>query len=76
MLVQFAGRKWFDGLPFTKGDPVYEKPKVQRFGTFRELTQAGVTGACDGFTVTSTDTGVTSDGNNWNPSSGSCGSRS
>ncbi len=59
-----------------QGDAVYEKPKVQRFGTFRELTQAGVTGSCDGFTVTSTDTGVTSDGNNWYPSSGSCGSRS
>lgn len=55
---------------------MYEKPKVQRFGTFRELTQAGVSGACDGFTVTSTDTGVTTDGTNWNPSSGSCGSRS
>lgn len=55
---------------------MYEKPKVQRFGTFRELTQAGVTGSCDGFTVTSNDTGVSSDGNNWNGSSGSCGSRS
>lgn len=63
-------------VTLSKGDTVYEKPKVQRFGTFRELTQAGVTGACDGFTVTSTDTGVTTDGNNWNPSSGSCGSRS
>lgn len=55
---------------------MYEKPKVQRFGTFRELTQAGLTGTCDGFTVTSNDTGVASDGNNWNGGSGSCSSRS
>ena len=37
----------------TQGADVYQKPKVQRFGTFRELTQAGLTGSCDGFTVTS-----------------------
>lgn len=55
---------------------MYEKPKVQRFGTFRELTQAGVTGACDGFSVTSNDTGVTSDGNDWYATSGTCVSRS
>ena len=63
-------------LTFTQGDAVYEKPKVQRFGTFRELTQAGVTGACDGFAVTSNDTGVSSDGNDWYRTSGSCQSRS
>ena len=62
--------------PFYREYAVYEKPKVQRFGTFRELTQAGVTGSCDGFTVTSNDTGVASDGNNWNSGNGSCSSRS
>jgi hypothetical protein len=55
---------------------VYEKPTVQRFGTFRELTQAGLTGHCDGFTVTSNDTGVSTDGSSWNPQYGSCQTRS
>jgi hypothetical protein len=55
---------------------VYQKPKVQRFGTFRELTQAGLTGSCDGFTVTNNDTGVSTDGSNWNPAAGACGARS
>jgi hypothetical protein len=27
---------------------MYEKPRVQRFGTFRQLTQAGCTGMSDG----------------------------
>jgi len=30
---------------------VYLTPKVERFGTFRELTQIGLTGASDGMTV-------------------------
>jgi hypothetical protein len=29
------------GAPFLKGDTMYQKPEVQRFGTFRDLTQAG-----------------------------------
>jgi hypothetical protein len=27
---------------------MYQKPMVERFGTFRELTQAGCTGGSDG----------------------------
>jgi hypothetical protein len=30
---------------------VYQKPKVERFGTFRELTQVGFNGTTDGFTI-------------------------
>ena len=30
---------------------MYEKPKLERFGTFRELTQVGFNGNSDGFTV-------------------------
>ena len=30
----------------------YEKPKVERFGTLRELTQAGPLGGNDGIAVT------------------------
>jgi hypothetical protein len=55
---------------------VYEKPRVQRFGTFRELTQIGFSGVCDGYTITNNDTGDTSDGNNIGGGSGSCSSRS
>ena len=29
---------------------MYQKPSVEKFGTFRELTQAGCTGASDGKT--------------------------
>ncbi len=29
---------------------MYTKPSVEKFGTFRELTQAGCTGASDGRT--------------------------
>ena len=29
---------------------MYSKPSVQKFGTFRELTQAGCTGTSDGQT--------------------------
>ncbi len=58
--------------PFSEEDAMYEKPRVQRFGTFRELTQAGVTGSCDGYTVTSNAAGVATDGTNWNSTPGSC----
>ena len=30
---------------------MYQKPKVERFGTFRELTQIGFNGDTDGFTI-------------------------
>ncbi|GEM_PF-637245 len=30
---------------------VYQKPKVERFGTFRELTQIGFQGSSDGYTI-------------------------
>lgn len=30
---------------------MYQKPKVERFGTFRELTQIGTNGAYDGVTI-------------------------
>ncbi len=30
---------------------VYQKPKVERFGTFRELTQIGFEGSSDGYTI-------------------------
>ncbi|MBA2686067.1 MAG: lasso RiPP family leader peptide-containing protein [Gemmatimonadaceae bacterium] len=30
---------------------MYHKPKVERFGTFRELTQVGFNGTTDGFTI-------------------------
>jgi len=30
---------------------VYQKPRVERFGTFRELTQVGFNGTTDGFTI-------------------------
>lgn len=41
---------------------MYEKPRVERFGTFRELTRVGFTGAYDGYTITNDDTGDTSTG--------------
>lgn len=31
---------------------MYHKPKVERFGTVRELTLVGFTGATDGYTIT------------------------
>ncbi len=34
-----------------RGGAVYQKPKVERFGTFRELTQVGFNGTTDGFTI-------------------------
>ncbi len=30
---------------------MYEKPTLEKFGTFRELTQIGFSGATDGFTI-------------------------
>ena len=30
---------------------MYQKPSISRFGTFRDLTLAGCTGASDGFTA-------------------------
>ena len=30
---------------------VYQKPRVERFGSFRELTQVGFNGTTDGFTI-------------------------
>jgi hypothetical protein len=43
---------------------MYEKPRVERYGTFRELTLIGLSGSSDGFTVTNTSTGNTSSGCN------------
>lgn len=39
---------------------VYQKPRVERFGTFRELTQVGFNGTTDGFTICG-DNGGTGD---------------
>lgn len=33
---------------------MYQKPKVERFGTFRELTQIGFNGTSDGLTICGT----------------------
>jgi hypothetical protein len=38
---------------------VYQKPKVERFGTFRELTQVGFQGTSDGFTICGTTSPAT-----------------
>lgn len=40
---------------------VYQKPKVERFGTFRELTQIGLQGSSDGYTIC----GIGGTGNNF-----------
>ena len=37
---------------------MYEKPSVQRFGTFRDLTQAGCSGMSDGETFKGTGPSV------------------
>jgi hypothetical protein len=42
---------------------MYEKPKLQRFGTFRDLTQAGCEGALDGRVVEGIGTSVGSQPN-------------
>jgi hypothetical protein len=39
---------------------VYSKPKVTRYGTFRDLTQLGFTGSSDGFTIIGPDGSSTS----------------
>lgn len=36
---------------------VYQKPRVERFGSFRELTQVGFNGTTDGFTICGIGTG-------------------
>lgn len=55
---------------------MYQKPKVERFGSFRELTRIGFTGSCDGYSVTSNTDGTTSDGNSIDGGSGACQARS
>lgn len=40
---------------------MYSKPRVERYGTFRELTQVGWNGTTDGFTICGTPSGVGSD---------------
>ncbi len=37
---------------------MYHKPKVERFGTVRELTLVGFTGVTDGFTISGPTTGT------------------
>ena len=34
------------------GYTMYKKPELEKFGTFRELTQIGILGATDGYTIT------------------------
>ena len=41
---------------------MYVKPKLERFGTFRELTRVGFNGCSDGYTVTNDSTGVSDSG--------------
>lgn len=36
---------------------MYQKPKIERFGTFRELTQAGFNGVTDGYAIAGIDPG-------------------
>lgn len=50
---------------------MYQKPRVERFGTVRELTLVGFDGASDGFTVTGPSSGS---GDNYcgGPSSPAC----
>jgi hypothetical protein len=49
---------------------MYIKPKVERFGTFRELTKTGINGGGDGCIVLDPVTGDVVDGN---PSDGDYG---
>jgi hypothetical protein len=42
---------------------VYSKPRVERFGTFRELTMTGTNGGGDGCIVLDPVTGAVVDGN-------------
>ena len=34
---------------------MYEKPKLERFGTFEELTKVGIDGRNDGWTINGAD---------------------
>lgn len=43
--------------PFNRGRFMYQKPQMERFGTFRELTQIGFNGSTDGFTICGIGTG-------------------
>lgn len=38
---------------------MYQKPRVERYGTFRELTRLGFTGTSDGLLVVNASTGAT-----------------
>jgi len=40
---------------------MYEKPRVERFGTFRDLTRIGFSGTGDGFLILASHTHATSD---------------
>ena len=42
---------------------MYSKPQLERFGTFRELTQTGIGGSGDGCIVLNPVTGAVVDGN-------------
>jgi hypothetical protein len=47
------------GFPeFSKEDSMYESPRLVRFGTVNELTQAGCYGATDNFTMVGIGTSV------------------
>ena len=37
---------------------MYQKPRVERFGTFRELTRLGFTGVSDGLLIVNAATGA------------------
>ncbi len=37
---------------------MYQKPRVERFGTVRELTLVGWSGATDGFTISGPSSGT------------------
>lgn len=38
-------------IPSSRGSPVYQKPTLQKFGTFRELTRFGFASAADGISI-------------------------
>ena len=42
---------------------MYQKPRLQRFGTFRDLTRTGTIGGGDGCIVVDPATGAVVDGN-------------
>ncbi len=43
---------------------MYQKPSLERFGSFRELTQIGFSGASDGFTIIGPPVGAPTTGCN------------